>query len=220
MGGFDIYVNASSAYIVPTGAVLGSLIVNPFATVICINDAAQPGSGACSVKTTNGPGVVEVSTIDSSGINECSGMATCSGMASTITYEAVAPIASTSISYPTGPGCSTRSVATPPNVCVLVSDATGTLERLRCVLQLLGKLVSPRCQKAGKVPSRIAINPITMITNHIGLKNRASLSSGPTCLLSSAKRRKLAITKANPRNVTPKLVNLLGQPVRIFKRRQ
>src|SRR2546426_4077989 len=142
MGGFDIYVNASSAYIVPTGAARGSLIVNPFATVICINDAGIQGGGGCSVQTANGPGVVEVSTIESSGSNECSGMATCSGMAFTITYEAVAPIASTSISYPTGTGCSTSSVATPRNVCVLVSDATGTLEGLRCVLQLLGKLAS------------------------------------------------------------------------------
>src|SRR6266704_3611932 len=63
-------------------------------------------------------------------------------MAFTITYEVVASIASTSISYPTGPGCSPSSVATPPNVCVLVSDATGTLEGLRCVLQLLAKLAS------------------------------------------------------------------------------
>jgi len=98
MGDFDIYVNASLAYIVPTGAALGSLVVNPFATVIYINDAALPGSGACSVQTANGPGVVEVSTIDSSGSNECSGMATCSGIASTITYEVVGPIAGMSIS--------------------------------------------------------------------------------------------------------------------------
>src|SRR5205823_1765576 len=40
------------------------------------------------------------------------------------------------------PGMHSSNVATPPNVCILVSDATGTLEGLRCVLQLLGKLAS------------------------------------------------------------------------------
>jgi PKD repeat protein len=125
MGGFDIYVITSPGYLVPTGAALGSLIVIPFATVICINDSAQPGSDPCGVQTANGPGVVQVGTVEMSGSNECSGMTTCSGMAFTISYKVVAAIARTSISYPTGTGCSISSVATPANVCVQVADATG-----------------------------------------------------------------------------------------------
>jgi len=97
MGGFDIYVSTSPGYLVPTGAALGSLIVIPFATVICINDSAQPGSDPCGVQTANGPGVVQVSTVEMSGSNECSGMTTCSGMAFTISYKVVAAIARTSI---------------------------------------------------------------------------------------------------------------------------
>jgi len=74
----------------------------------------------------NGPGAVEVTTIESSGGNECGGIGPCSGMAFTITYTAVAASPSTPLSYPTSSACSTSSVSSPPNTCVLVDDAFGT----------------------------------------------------------------------------------------------
>src|SRR3989449_2773740 len=124
MGGFDIYVRSDPAFVNPTSAALGNLIANPSLTSICVNGVAQVGS--CTVNTANGPGVVEVTTIESSGSNECGGISPCSGMAFTITYTAVAATPSTSLSYPTSSGCSTSSVASPPNTCVLVSDNLGT----------------------------------------------------------------------------------------------
>src|SRR2546425_6140342 len=124
MGGFDIYVRSDPAFVNPTGAALGNLIANPSLTSICVNGVAQVGS--CTVNTANGPGVVEVTTIESSGSNECGGISPCSGMAFTITYTAVAATPSTSLSYPTAAGCATSSVSSPANTCVLVDDATGT----------------------------------------------------------------------------------------------
>src|SRR3989441_12834675 len=124
MGGFDIYVRSDPAFVNPTGAALGNLIASPSLTSICVNGVAQVGS--CTVNTANGPGVVEVTTIESSGSNECGGISPCSGMAFTITYTAVAATPSTSLSYPTGAGCSNSSVASPPNTCVLVADAFGS----------------------------------------------------------------------------------------------
>src|SRR5437667_5213544 len=47
-------------------------------------------------------------------------------MAFTITYTAVAASPSTPLSYPTSSACSTSSVSSPPNTCVLVDDAFGT----------------------------------------------------------------------------------------------
>src|SRR5437867_5735285 len=76
MGGYDIYVKSDPAFVNPTGAALGTLIVNPSLTSICINGAATVG--ACTVNTANGPGVVEVTTIESSGSNECGGISPCS----------------------------------------------------------------------------------------------------------------------------------------------
>src|SRR3989441_5203704 len=124
MGGLDIYVASNPAFVTPSSAALGSLIASPSLTSICINGSAQTGS--CTVGTANGNGVVEVTTIESSGSNECGGISPCSGMAFTITYTVLAATPTTSLSYPTAPGCSTRSVSSPANTCVLVDDATGT----------------------------------------------------------------------------------------------
>ncbi len=123
MGGFDIYVKSNPAFVSPVSAALGGLIVNPSLTSICVNGAAQVGT--CTVNTANGPGVVEVTTIESSGTNECGGISPCSGMAFTITYTVAGMTPSSPISYPTAAGCLVSSVSSPPNVCVLVDDATG-----------------------------------------------------------------------------------------------
>src|SRR5437899_3675011 len=124
MGGLDIYVQSNNAYVNPTGAALGNLIASPSLTSICINGAATVGS--CTVGTANGPGVVEVTTIESSGSNECGGISPCSGMAFTITYTVVGATSTpTSLSYPTAAGCSTSSVSSPPNTCVLVDNSLG-----------------------------------------------------------------------------------------------
>src|SRR2546428_5945968 len=125
MGGFDVYVRSDPAFVSPTSAALGTLIVTPSLTSICINGSAQTGS--CTVGTANGNGVVEATTIESSGSNECGGISPCSGMAFTITYTVLAATPSTSLSYPTSPGCSASSVSSPSNVCVEVADSTGTV---------------------------------------------------------------------------------------------
>ena len=124
MGGFDIYVQDDQSFLNPVSAALGPLIANPSLTSICINGLATTGS--CTTNSANGPGVVEVTTIESSGSNECGGISPCSGLAFTITYQVVGATASTSLFYPTNAGCSNSSVASPPNVCVLVADAGGT----------------------------------------------------------------------------------------------
>src|SRR2546422_5569408 len=124
MGGFDIYVRSDPAFVNPTSAALGNLIASPSLTSICINGAATLGS--CTVNTANGPGVVEVTTIESSGSNECGGISPRSGMAFTITYQVVGTGPDTLLSYPTATGCATSSVSSPANTCVLVDDALGT----------------------------------------------------------------------------------------------
>jgi len=124
MGGFDIYVASNPAYVSPQSAALGTLIHSPNLTSVCINGLATTGS--CTVGGANGRGVVEVTTLDSSGGNECGGIGPCSGIAFTITYTVVGSTQSTSLFYPTAPGCSNSSVSSPPNVCVLVADAFGT----------------------------------------------------------------------------------------------
>src|SRR3989475_5360198 len=124
--GWDVYVAANSSILSPTSAALGNLVPNPSLTGICINGVAQTGS--CTQGTANGPGVVEVTTIESSGSNVCNNPppGPCSGMAFTITYKVVGVASSTSLFYPTAAGCSQSSVSSPPNVCVLISDAFGT----------------------------------------------------------------------------------------------
>jgi len=124
MGGFDIYVAVNASYLNPTNATLGPLITSPSLTNICVNGLAQ--TGTCTTGTANGPGVVEASTVESSGTNECSNAPPCSGLAFNVTYKVVGPTASTPIFYPAdGAGCSPSSVATPTDVCVLVADALG-----------------------------------------------------------------------------------------------
>src|SRR2546426_4072701 len=124
--GWDMYVAANSSVLSPTSAVLGNLVPNPTLTSICVNGVAQVGS--CTQGTANGPGVVEVTTIDSSGSNVCNNPPSgpCSGMAFTITYKVVGVASSASLFYPTSSGCSQSSVSSPPNVCVLISDSNGT----------------------------------------------------------------------------------------------
>jgi PKD repeat protein len=124
MGGFDIFVQDDQSFLNPLSAALGPLIANPSLTSICINGLATTGS--CTTNSANGPGVVEVTTLESSGSNECGGISPCSGMAFTITYQVVGATTSTPLQYPTNAGCSNSSVASPPNVCVLVADAGGT----------------------------------------------------------------------------------------------
>src|SRR5437867_4648922 len=104
MGGFDIYVSVDRTYLNPTAAALGSLIASPTLTSICIN--GTPTTGTCTTNSANGAGVVEVTTIESSGSNECGGISPCSGMAFTITYQVVGLTSSTPIFYPTNPACS------------------------------------------------------------------------------------------------------------------
>jgi len=120
MGAFDIYVASNPAFVTPVSAALGSLIVSPSLTSICVNGSTVIGS------CTTGPGVVEVSTIESSGSNECGGLSPCSGMAFTITYHVVGATPTTSLSYPTAASCSTNSVSSPPNTCVVIADNLGT----------------------------------------------------------------------------------------------
>src|SRR5437762_11383656 len=55
MGGFDIFVNSSNAFVNPTSAALGPLIASPSLTSICIN--GTPTTGSCTVGSANGPGV-------------------------------------------------------------------------------------------------------------------------------------------------------------------
>lgn len=125
MGGFDIYVKADPALVNPASAALGTLIVSPALTSICINGTSVVG--ACTVGTANGPGVVEATTVESSGSNECAGLSPCSGLAFTVTYHVVGAFASTPLSYPTALGCSASSVASPPDVCVAIADNVGTI---------------------------------------------------------------------------------------------
>ena len=122
MGGLDIYVKSDPAVLAPVSAALGPLIVSPSLTSICINGAAT--TGACTVGTANGAGVVEVTTIESTGTNECGGISPCSGLAFTITYHAVSA-ATTTLTYPSAAGCANTSVTGTTN-CVLVATATGT----------------------------------------------------------------------------------------------
>src|SRR3989475_3712019 len=123
MGGWDIYVAADPAFLNPTSAALGTLVASPSLTSICINGA--PTTGSCTVNTANGPGVVEATTIDSSGNNECGGNAPCSGMAFTINYTVVEKTSSTVISYPSALSCGQATSVTGTNVCIAVDDATG-----------------------------------------------------------------------------------------------
>src|SRR5438552_16457152 len=108
MVGFDIYVAAYPAYLTPTNATLGTVIAGPSLTSICVNGSAL--TGACTPNTANGPGVVVVSTAESSGENECGGTSQCSGMDFNITLRVISFVTWTNISYLSNPCCSTSSV--------------------------------------------------------------------------------------------------------------
>src|SRR5207244_4942959 len=108
IAGFDIYVAANYSLLHPTSAALGPLIASPSLTSICVNGVAV--SGQCAVGTANGPGVVEVTTIDGRGVNECGNVSPCSGLAFTVTYSIVGASSGTPIFYPISSGCNPSSV--------------------------------------------------------------------------------------------------------------
>ena len=122
IGGFDIFVKTINSVLNPSSASLsGSLITSPTFTTECINGVAVQGS--CS-SPANGLGVVEVSTIDSSGNNVCS--APCTGLLFSITYNIVGT-GTTDISYPSDPSCSPSSVSG-SDTCILVFDNIGNVD--------------------------------------------------------------------------------------------
>src|SRR2546428_3432627 len=124
MGGFDIYVRVNYTLLHPVSASLGTLIANPTLTSICINGVATTGS--CTLNTANGPGVVEVTTIESTGTNECGGISPCSGLAFTITYSVVGSTFGTPIFYPSSAGCTPSSVFG-TSTCVQVANNVGDI---------------------------------------------------------------------------------------------
>jgi len=122
IGGFDIFVKTINSVLNPASASLsGSLITSPTFTTECINGVAVQGS--CS-SPANGLGVVEVSTIDSSGNNVCS--APCTGLLFSITYNIVGT-GTTDISYPSDTSCSPSSVSG-SDTCILVFDNIGNVD--------------------------------------------------------------------------------------------
>src|SRR2546426_6983894 len=159
MGGFDIFVSVNAAYLIPTNAALGNLIANPTLTTICVNE-----QGACTVNEANGPGVVEVSTIESTGLNECGNVGPCSGMAFTITYQVVGKTPSTSFSFPSAPGCFNTSVSSPADVCVLVDSEP---DDVTCPENLQGAMVTQTLTSTGvsKFFTDSSLNPLPLDNN-------------------------------------------------------
>src|SRR5438552_8198880 len=101
MGGFDIYVVTDNTVLNPVSAAFGSLIKIPSNSIRCIN--GNPVEGSCT--PANGPGVVEMETIESSGVNECFGQASCSGFAFNITYTVGSSSGDTPIHYTSADDC-------------------------------------------------------------------------------------------------------------------
>jgi len=144
MAGYDIFVAVNTATLNPTSAALGSLIASPSLTSICINGVSK--TGTCTQGYANGPGVVEVTTIESSGGNECGGIATCSGMAFTITYSVISNSENSAISFSTSANCvGYSSVASPGDVCVIVEDPFGN--------------ILPESIQSGTYPSSFVFSP-------------------------------------------------------------
>jgi len=187
MGGFDIYIATDAGFVNPTSAALGTLITTPTSTIICINGLSV--SGACTVGTANGPGVVEVSTLESLGSNECGGLSPCSGMAFTITYQVVGATPSTQLSYPTGPGCGTSSVANPPNVCVLVSTAFGDT--------LSESIQAATVTQAPTADFSITANP-TSVSAVVGVPATSTITISP----SNGFNNGVSLTSDNPSSCT------------------
>jgi len=123
MGGFDIYVKTDNTVLNPTAAVFGPLIAHPSSSIRCINNVGV--EGACTLGTANAPGVVEMETIESTGVNECFGQASCSGLAFNITYTVQASSGTTPIAYPKAAGCTSGTAD--PTDCVLVFDSIGNI---------------------------------------------------------------------------------------------
>src|SRR2546427_8636655 len=122
MAGFDIYVAVNYSLLHPVSASLGPLIAHPSLTSICVNGVAV--AGQCTVNSANGPGVVEVTTIESSGGTECGGASPCSGLAFTITYNVVGASSGTPIFYPSSSACNPSSVSG-TTTCLLVTNSVG-----------------------------------------------------------------------------------------------
>src|SRR5437667_926474 len=124
----------------------------------------------------NSQGIVEVSTIESSGSNECAA-APCSGLAFTILYSVVGVTPTTSLSYPTAPGCSTSSVSSPANTCVLVGDATGTTlpENIQGADVTQSHPVDPTSINKSCVPNPVVVGQparCTVIVNDVASSGR------------------------------------------------
>src|SRR3989442_1144201 len=111
MGGWDIYVAADPAFLNPTSAALGTLVASPSLTSICIN--GSPTTGSCTVNTANGPGVVEATTIESSGGNECGGISPFSWIGLNIKEPGGRADSKTSLSYSTTPSRFSHPVCFP-----------------------------------------------------------------------------------------------------------
>src|SRR2546428_4881602 len=129
MGGFEHFGSANSSYLHLISVSNGTLIASPSLTTMCIH--GQSFEGACTPNSANGQGVVEVSTIESSGLNECNNTSPCSGLAFDITYQVVGKTPSTPISFALPSpfnfnACIPSSVGT-TDTCVFVGKNTGEL---------------------------------------------------------------------------------------------
>ena len=180
MGGYDIYVSANPSYLSPSSVALGHLIASPSLTNICVNGSAQ--NGTCTVGTANGPGAVEASTVESSGTNECSGIAPCSGLAFTITYTVVGSTPGTNLSYPVSLGCSTSSVSSPPNTCVLIVSSVGvalpeTVQGAVATTPAVVCITSPSTAKACSIgPAKIPVTLGSSFTVGVRVENSQPLA--------------------------------------------
>jgi len=162
LGGWDVYVAVDPAFLNPTSAALGNLIANPTFTTICINGLAMTGS--CTQGTVNGPGVVEVTTIESSGLPDCNNPpGPCSGLAFTITYKVAGPNSSTTLYYPSAPGCVPSSVNS-SDVCVLISDNVGTPLPENIQGGTVIQLVRPTTTSVDCTPQSIVLGTSTSCT--------------------------------------------------------
>jgi len=200
MGGFDIYVKTDNTVLNPTAAVFGPLIAHPSSSIRCINNVGV--EGACTLGTANAPGVVEMETIESTGVNECFGQASCSGLAFNITYTVQASSGTTPIAYPKAAGC-TSSTADPTD-CVLVFDSIGNIlvETVQAgtygVVTKDNTSTSVACSPGSIVPTGVSTCTATVTdtttasntptgTFSFTSSNTAVGTVGASCILSSGK---------------------------------
>src|SRR5205823_765382 len=120
---------------------------------------------------------------------ECGGLSPCSGMAFTITYQVVGATPSTQLSYPTGPGCGTSSVANPPNVCVLVSTAFGDT--------LSESIQAATVTQAPTADFSITANP-TSVSAVVGVPATSTITISP----SNGFNNGVSLTSDNPSSCT------------------